>query len=178
MDYCYSKYCPICNVFVSCPYLCSRCKGCLLVQYTAPRDHNLKADCTISCNEVKKWLLETDENERKKFILDKEREIKQRLEMEIYNSIVEDLCNGEDTVIWTQPARTGKQFNLDLSKSILEDLCKDKFKVYNPPIWSKEEFHRKYYEAISSTMIYPDLYKLENRIRTDFLKDIELEMGE
>lgn len=178
LDYCYSKCCPICNVFGSYPHLCSRCKGCFFVQDNEPKENNLKAVCTISCNDVKKWYLELNENEKKQFILDKSRKIRTNLEMELFKIILQDFYNGEDIVTWSQPARSGKQFDLDLSKSILENLCKDKFKVYNPPIGSKEEIHRKYYEAINSTMLYPNLYKLVNRIRTDFLKDIEFEMGE
>lgn len=122
MDYCYSKCCPICNVFGSYPHLCSRCAGCFFVKCAAHNDEN--------------------------------------------------------TVTWNQPARSGKQFDLDLLKNSIEYLWNDRFNVYSPPIDSKEEFNRKYYEALNSTMIYPNLDKLIDRMNPAFLKAIELEMGE
>lgn len=177
LDYCYSKYCPICNVFGSYPHLCSRCMGCFFVQYTAPKEHNVKAVCTISYDEIKKWFLETDETERKQFILDKASEIKANMELELFESFLQDFYNDEDTVTWTQPARSGKKFDLDLLKNSVEYLWNDRFNVYNPPIDSKEEFNRKFYEAVSSTMICPDWDSLANRINPVVLEVFEEEMG-
>lgn len=178
MDYCYSKCCPICNVFGSYPRLCSRCMGCLFVQYTSQKEHNIKAVCTISYDEVKRWYLELNENEKKQFISDKDRKIRTNLEMGLFESILEDYYNDGNIEIWTQPARSGKQFNLDLLKNSVEYLWNDRFNVYNPPIDSKEEFNRKFYEAVSSTMICPDWDSLANRINPVVLEVFEEKMGE
>lgn len=120
MDYCYSKCCPICNVFGSYPRLCSRCNWCFFVECAAHND--------------------------------------------------------EDTVTWTQPARSGKRFNLDFLKNSVEYLWNNRFNVYNPPIDSKEEFNRKFYEAVSSTMIFPDLDSIANRINPVVLEVFEEKM--
>lgn len=151
--------------------------GCFFVQYTAPKEHNVKAVCTISYDEVKRWYLELNENEKKQFISDKSRKIRTNLEMALFESILKDLYNGEDIVTCSQQARSGKQFYLDFLKNSVEYLWNDRFNVYNPPIDSKEEFNRKFYEAVSSTMICPDWDSLANRINPVVLEVFEEEMG-